>query len=463
MARASAARSRDPMTFAVAGEQWIPTRYELVAAIAETLRASALPLQWGGTNVAATGADDDARVENVLDTWGVTNGAGLFVDTRIPTALYLDKIYASDRATRILNIEHPNTPATTDSYGYVRSVQAGGNRFRWGTNGFAPTAAGNTRVDNGAGYSSGVSAMHIDGATTAPGVGDLFTFPNLATVYSVLTVTNVVGTDCDITFTPALAASVVDDDFLVFANDTSVDFQMETKGWGRVTHYGDPLPGTLKPIRRWTAVAQTALIDSIGMPAPIIRSPGAVQSSLVDANGHYFQVTYDGTATVNTANAVCGVHVASLIQRRHDPDLTIVGRTALLESRFWCGIFQTDPALTDAASLGSNKCVAFWFDQTVHTKLHLVINDGTTVTIVDTNDSLTANAIFGFSLKHVGSGLWRFAVYNFTTKTWTNIIHLTGGPGTSDTLGFYSTLTKIASSTTTSRAMAVKVVDLNAS
>lgn len=77
-------------------------------------------------------------------------------------------------------------------------------------------AAGTILIDNGAGYAAGVTAIHIDGATTVPSVGDVFTIAGNTQTYTVLTASALVGTDSDLTIRPGLAAAVADNAAITF-------------------------------------------------------------------------------------------------------------------------------------------------------------------------------------------------------------------------------------------------------
>lgn len=77
-------------------------------------------------------------------------------------------------------------------------------------------AAGTPLIDLGAGYAAGVAAVHMDGFTTKPSVGDVFSIAGSSQTYTVLTASDLVGTDSDITFSPVLDQAVADDDAVTF-------------------------------------------------------------------------------------------------------------------------------------------------------------------------------------------------------------------------------------------------------
>lgn len=78
-------------------------------------------------------------------------------------------------------------------------------------------AAGTFLVDNVAGYAVGATALHFDGATVTPSVGDIFTIAGDLQTYVVLTASVLTGTDGDITFAPGLKVAA--------ANDTAMTFK----------------------------------------------------------------------------------------------------------------------------------------------------------------------------------------------------------------------------------------------
>lgn len=118
------------MTFATSAEKFIPTQRELVSAIAEVLRTQALPLEWGGTSVRAAGANDTARAQDVLVTWGMLDSGLLVPLARIPTDLPIERVLALDALTTVVRFVTPNTPDASDSGLILRSGIAGSEMFR---------------------------------------------------------------------------------------------------------------------------------------------------------------------------------------------------------------------------------------------------------------------------------------------------------------------------------------------
>jgi hypothetical protein len=309
-------------------------------------------LEDGGTGIKAAGATDADKAFDVLQTFGLLDGANQLLAARLSTILRIEQVVASDLASKILKFEHPNVPESTDAYGYARSTDVGSRRFRIGANGYTAVAEGTIVVDNGAGYGIGVATIHVAGVTVEPAVGDAFKLVPAGQKYKVTAVTTLVSGELDITFTPALTVAAVDGQRLFFQSDYLVDLDLETKGLGRIMHEGDPIPQTMKPTRRISSQPFGGGFSVVGMQSPIVRSPGAAQASSVDTDGTWTTVTYDGSAGIGTADSVCGIHVPQATQRRHDPEYIFLVKTALLESRLHLGLYTADPALVDGPDLG---------------------------------------------------------------------------------------------------------------
>ena len=75
--------------------------------------------------------------------------------------------------------------------------------------------AGTPLVDDAA-VVAGVKTLHVDGLTTIPVVGDLFTIAGATTQYTIVSASTLVGTDSDITFEPALSIAYADNAALTF-------------------------------------------------------------------------------------------------------------------------------------------------------------------------------------------------------------------------------------------------------
>lgn len=91
------------------------------------------------------------------------------------------------------------------------------------------SAAGTILVDNVAGYSppSDTSlkeqTIHIDGVTTAPDEGDVFSFAGHSGNYVVKSVANAALPDIDVTFAPALREAIVDNEAITFVASHKVN------------------------------------------------------------------------------------------------------------------------------------------------------------------------------------------------------------------------------------------------
>lgn len=78
-------------------------------------------------------------------------------------------------------------------------------------------AAGATiAIDLGAGYAAGAKALHIDGLTVAPAVGDIFTIAGDPQTYVVTSASALATADCDITIEPGLKLAAADNAVLTF-------------------------------------------------------------------------------------------------------------------------------------------------------------------------------------------------------------------------------------------------------
>jgi hypothetical protein len=90
--------------------------------------------------------------------------------------------------------------------------------FDWYSDSQVPThsesQAGTALVDDGAGVAVGLKTVHMDGLTTKPEAGDIFTINRLSSsdpseqTYVVVSSTALVGTDSDVTFEPGLAVAL---------------------------------------------------------------------------------------------------------------------------------------------------------------------------------------------------------------------------------------------------------------
>jgi hypothetical protein len=74
---------------------------------------------------------------------------------------------------------------------------------------FYPTvAAGVPLLDDSISRPIGTAVLHMDGFTTKPAAGDMFRIAGDTQVYRVVSATNLVGTDSDVTFAPGLQVAI---------------------------------------------------------------------------------------------------------------------------------------------------------------------------------------------------------------------------------------------------------------
>lgn len=92
-------------------------------------------------------------------------------------------------------------------------------------------AAGTPRLDASIARPVGTTTLHMDGLTTKPAEGDLFTIAGDAQVYEVASSTTLVGTDSDVTFRPGLKVAIpaVDGNEVVTFSG-QLDFAQRTLG-----------------------------------------------------------------------------------------------------------------------------------------------------------------------------------------------------------------------------------------
>ena len=88
--------------------------------------------------------------------------------------------------------------------------------FDWFMNQNIPThtlgSAGTELVDEAGAVAVGATTIHMDGFTTKPSVGDIFTIAGDLQTYTVVSASDLVGTDSDIVFQPPLKVALPDAD-----------------------------------------------------------------------------------------------------------------------------------------------------------------------------------------------------------------------------------------------------------
>jgi len=96
--------------------------------------------------------------------------------------------------------------------------------FNWFEDGDIPThtlgAAGTALVDDSGAVAVGTKTIHMDGFTTKPSVGDIFTIAGDTQTYVVTAATDLVGTDSDVSFEPGLQVALPSGD-----NNEAVTFK----------------------------------------------------------------------------------------------------------------------------------------------------------------------------------------------------------------------------------------------
>lgn len=84
--------------------------------------------------------------------------------------------------------------------------------FLWAMNQNIPThttgAAGTPLLDDSVARAVGLKTLHMDGFTTKPSVGDVFTIAGDSQTYTVTAATDLAGTDSDVSFEPGLAVAI---------------------------------------------------------------------------------------------------------------------------------------------------------------------------------------------------------------------------------------------------------------
>lgn len=373
------------MSFATSAQKWIPTRRELANAIAEALVARGLPLEWGGTGVIAAGADDAAKANDVLDTWGMT-ASGLIVPTRLP-------------------------------------VLVGATSGAAGTKGAAPAgAAGDQRRPLRA-DATYLNELELAFVTKADGT-KILDFEALG--------------DCDNRLYTVATASGGHRARLGArgTTDTWSDLQLEPNSMGEVSSFGDLLQTTMRGIRSIVNVPKTATFTAHGAPAPTLVSPGAAAAELTDTNGTYVSLTYD----FDTA-APASFGTANFLRRGQAYTVTLCFRSAFVQSLFWCGLFSANPGASP--TLGSIKGVGIRMDAATDANtLQLVTSDGSTQGVTSMGVQPDANAIQCYRFRHKGGGVWMAAKYDFATLAWVGFTESGSSPvpGTSDDLGVWFAL-----------------------
>lgn len=397
---------------AFASQKWRPSKFELASAIAEALtNGAALPLELGGTGVIAAGADDAARSLDVLNTWGITSG-GIIVPARLPVM----------------------GGASSGSPGVVGAVGA-------------PAAGSQSRAWRG--DASFATELELTSIVKAD-LTKVFDFENLGDAanrfYAVAPSSGGrkarLGTRSTV--------------------DVDIDAQLEPKGRGRVTQWGDPLQTTIKPLRCITAESRSVagvatVFHTLGLPTPTIQTPGAAAVSLLDGNGSYCSLTYD-----KDIPSPSGLIVGDCTRRGWFPSLLMVFRVAAANSRFWFGLFNGDPVGLDDIAAAGIKGAGVRVGPGDSNTLQFITSDGVTQTTTSTGYTVPANTFQVWRVRFLdGTQGWEFSQWDLATQAWSNFtLSSTNMPGSTDALGIYVRLSE--ATTPANRAVSIKTIQLNA-
>lgn len=390
---------------AFAGKKYLVPGREDVDNIAETLGGDdALALEHGGTGVAATGADDAAKAEDVLETWGMVDGSG-----DVPLSRMIEM-----------------GAATSGSAGTAGIVPApvAGDQFRplCGDKDFRQEIA-ITKIVDGVGTIAGLAVASLkDNAGIA-----------------VLDV-GVVGTGENRFQVTATSAATKRSRLTAVSSEAQVDAQIEPKGAvSRVSCGGDPLLGFYRSCKRIVAQSGAAAFTADGLAAPTIVTPGTAAVSAVDANGYYVTIAYDGATA-----AAASVSVPGCIQQRHEPDFHAVWKAALASNpnfgRLWLGMFNGDPGNFDDLGAAGIRGVGIRLNGNSDNFYQFVTSDGTTQTVTSTALAPSANAIQRVRIRFISVPVgWEVSFWNPTTFAFDNITTIaTTTPGASQSLGLWA-------------------------
>jgi hypothetical protein len=145
--------------------------------------------------------------------------------------------------------------------------------------------------------------------------------------------------------------------------------------------------------RRIVAKAFGTTYDVFGLNTPTLTTPGAAAFSIDDNSGTYITLTNDPLTERKS-----GVEIATVTKRPLQPELIVVFRAPLLRSRWWIGLFESDPSAgTDLYSQsGGIAGVGVYYDSAVgqpqtSNSLRDIAVDGTAKTYTRTSGSFLAD------------------------------------------------------------------------
>lgn len=159
----------------------------------------------------------DPNKHIVLDTMAYTNAIGL-------DAVQDASKYGSDYVIREGRIE--------SALGFQWHMDQNSVRHTTG-------AAGTPLINNAAGYAAGVSSIAVDGFTTKPSMGDIFTIAGHTQTYTVLAATDLSGTNSTLTISPALQSAVVDNASVSFKASHVVNLAFQSSAFAFASRVAD--------------------------------------------------------------------------------------------------------------------------------------------------------------------------------------------------------------------------------
>lgn len=204
---------------------------------------------------------------------------------------------------------------------------------------FPLIAAGIPLLDASAARAEGITTLHMDGFTTKPGEGDLFTIAGDVQVYQVISSTTLVGTDSDVTFQPGLKVAIpaVDgNEVVTFSN--LPDFAERTLG-------------------RFFRLSYPAFMIDPDRSGPIQSADGSWVEDTFRVGMFLAVADVDGPTVTRKAMKYTAI-VESIIRNASVVDFTTGITPGLIFALTWELSYQYGEA-GGSAALGYNKPVSF--------------------------------------------------------------------------------------------------------
>lgn len=278
-----------------------------IAAITETLAAiRALALECGGTGVAATGATDADKANNVLQTWSLYDGSNLVLASKLPTMVGAGASTNGTKGAVPQPLDDNTSLNQYDRYAPLRGDAT------WGG-----------RIDDVS--ANGQSSVWLTSILSHTGT-EIFSFDYAATpdarfgIYA--------------TTTGSRYARMI-----TKGSASHVSMRFEAKGAARMEDRGDPLRRTMRSVAGIVRKAFGSTFDAMGVAAPTVLSPGQAAATLSDASANYVQ-TFNAAAV----GSVCGTTETAVVQPRHGIDRIVQFRASMLEARLWLALTTADPS-----------------------------------------------------------------------------------------------------------------------